>query len=372
MKQGHTIMVVTTGRWHGFRVIDILRENAAATEQRKRPTAAGLATVRTAGAFRLGTPLAYGGSGKDATTIVRLLSDIARGCTSTGWVASTCMTSKQMLAFGDFADDTLAEVFADPDALFCGAGVPAGRGTTGPDGVRLTGRWEYMSGCEDASWASLGAMVDGAFAITVVPMADLTIDRTWDVAGMRGTGSHTVVADNVLIPSRRVMSGPRLHYPPDARTLQLWGLGVLAPVVGATFGALDVVRAMFASDRKPFFTSYARMGDSPGARHWLAEAAMLTRRAERTMLALAAAVDADNTITDEQSSRMQQDRADAGADCRAALERMLDLHGASGFRTSNALRRFWLDVSVASRHPQLNPYLAVEGYGRALTGSVAP
>ncbi|MEV6632670.1 hypothetical protein AB0M54_18165 [Actinoplanes sp. NPDC051470] len=46
---------------------------------------------------------------------------------------------------------------------------------------------------------------------------------------------------------------------------------------------------------------------------------------------------------------------------------MLDLHGASGFRPANALRRFWLDVSVASRHPGLNPYLAVEDYGRALT-----
>ncbi|MEU8234598.1 acyl-CoA dehydrogenase family protein [Actinoplanes sp. NPDC048967] len=353
-------------------MIDILRENAAATEERMRPTAAGLAVVRSAGAFRLGTPPAYGGSGKDAATIVRLLADIARGCPSTAWVASTCMTSKQMLSFGDFTDGTLGEVFADPDAIFCAAGVPAGRGTTGPDGVRLTGRWDYLSGCEDARWACLGAMVDGAFAITVLPMAELTIDPTWQVAGMRGTGSHTVVADDVLIPSARVVSGPRLHYPPDTRTLQLWGLGVLAPVVGATVGALDVVRAMFASDRKPFFTSYARMADSPGARHWLAEAAMLTQRAERTLLALAAAIDADSSITDEQSSRMAQDRADAGADCRAALERMLDLHGASGFRTSNALRRFWLDVSVASRHPQLNPYLAVEGYGRALTGSVGP
>jgi hypothetical protein len=32
------------------------------------------------------------------------------------------------------------------------------------------------------------------------------------------------------------------------------------------------------------------------------------------------------------------------------------------------LQRFWRDVAVASRHPQLNPYLAVEGYGMALTG----
>jgi hypothetical protein len=116
---------------------------------------------------------------------------------------------------------------------------------------------------------------------------------------------------------------------------------VLAPVVGATFGALDVIETMFGSNRKPFFTAYARMSDSPGARHWLAEATTLARRAERTMLDLAATVDEDSEITDLDSSRMQQDRAAAAADCRAAIERMLDLHGASGFRTTNALQHFW-------------------------------
>ncbi|MEV7627101.1 EAL domain-containing protein [Actinoplanes sp. NPDC089786] len=167
--------------------------------------------------------------------------------------------------------------------------------------------------------------------------------------------------------ARRSESGGVTMTGGSSRRKRCWGLVVLAPVVGATVGALDVIRALFASDRKPFFTSYARMSDSPGARHWLVEAATLTRRAERTMLALAAALDADAIITDEQGSRMQQDRADAAADCRAALERMLDLPGASGFRPANALRRFWLDVSVASRHPGLNPYLAIEDYGRALT-----
>jgi hypothetical protein len=47
---------------------------------------------------------------------------------------------------------------------------------------------------------------------------------------------------------------------------------------------------------------------------------------------------------------------------------MLDLHGASGFNTANALQRYWRDVAVGSRHPLLNPYLVVEDYGAALAG----
>jgi alkylation response protein AidB-like acyl-CoA dehydrogenase len=95
---------------------------------------------------------------------------------------------------------------------------------------------------------------------------------------------------------------------------------------------------------------------------------MLAQRAERTMLSLAATIDASSEVTTGEGSRMQQERADAGADCRAAIERMLDLHGGSGFRNTNPLQRFWRDVAVAGRHPQLNPYLAREGYGRSLTG----
>lgn len=97
-------------------------------------------------------------------------------------------------------------------------------------------------------------------------------------------------------------------------------------------------------------------------------------RAERTMTAVARAADAggrtaaDGARTAADGARLQMDLADAGRDCRAALERMLDLHGSTGFAATNPLQRHWRDVAVGSRHPHLNPYLAVENYGRAVAG----
>ncbi|MFD9700395.1 acyl-CoA dehydrogenase family protein [Lentzea sp. NPDC059081] len=142
---------------------------------------------------------------------------------------------------------------------------------------------------------------------------------------------------------------------------------VLGPVLGAAQGALDAVNAMFASDRKPFMTAYTRMGESPGARHWLAEATYLVQRAETTMLAVAREAD-ERELSAEDGPRLHRALADAGRDCRAAVDLMLDLHGSSGFHTSNPLQRFWRDVAVGSRHPHLNPYLAVENFGAALAG----
>ncbi|HWO58669.1 MAG TPA: acyl-CoA dehydrogenase family protein [Umezawaea sp.] len=336
----------------------ILRAHAEKAEHGDRPAAESLDALREDGVFALRTPQEHGGAWAGAETVARRLADLGRACPSTAWVAGTCVTAKN-IAVRCFPDP--AGFFADPDALFCGSGVPAARGEQVPGGVRVTGRWPNVSGCEDAVWASLALIVDGRFSIAVVPVADLVVERTWHMAGMRGTGSHTLVAEDVLVPAERVTAAERFA----VGDLLLYSMTVLGPVVGAARGALDVVEAMFASDRKPFMTAYSRMGESAGARHWLAEATHLVDRAENTMLAVARVADTTEP-SDADLPRLRMALADASSDCRAAVERLLDLHGSSGFSTANALQRFWRDVAVGSRHPHLNPYLAVETFGAAL------
>ena len=216
--------------------------------------------------------------------------------------------------------------------------------------------------------ATLAARDGDAVVLALIPVADLTIERTWRMTGMRGTGSHTLVADGVLVPAGWLAPVQKRARAADRLLIQLT---VLGPVAGAARGALDSVGEMFASDRKPFMTAYARMGDAPGARHWLAGATRLVDRAERTMLAIAATVEGDE-LTAAVVPRLQMDLADAARDCRHAVELMLDLHGASGFAETNGLQRYWRDVAVGSRHPHLNPYLAMENYGQALTRPPEP
>jgi hypothetical protein len=153
------------------------------------------------------------------------------------------------------------ELFADADALFCGSGVPAAHGERAPEGVRVTGRWPSVSGCEEAAWASLALMVDGQFSFAVIPVVDLAVDRTWHTAGMRGTGSRTLVAEDVPVPTERVAAARF-----TVGDLVLYPMTALGSVVGAARSALDVVEAMFASDRKPFMSTYSRMGEPPGPR----------------------------------------------------------------------------------------------------------
>src|SRR4029453_8835252 len=106
-----------------------------------------------------------------------------------------CLTAKT-LAVISFEDPP----FAGPDVLACGSGTPTGTGTREAGGIRVTGRWANVSGCEDATWAGLGVLVEGVFSYAMIPLAELTIDRTWDMAGMRGTGRHSVGATGLLVP----------------------------------------------------------------------------------------------------------------------------------------------------------------------------
>lgn len=344
----------------GFEYHQILLEQAEQTERQDRLTAASVEALRRSGALALRTPVQYGGAGADATTCAVRLAEIGRACPSAAWVAGTCATAKTLFA-QSFGEPIQKEHFEDPDALVCGSGAPTARGVREADGVRVTGRWESVSGSEDADWTQLALMIDGAYHVMAVPVADLAVERNWHMAGMRGTGSQRLVADGLLVPTWR--TAPAALPQPQDRLF--FALCVLAPVVGATRGALDVVQEVFESPRKPYMTGYASMGESPGARHWLADAARLVDRAEQSMLAVARD-SARAGLAELDRARLQMSLTGAARDCRGAVERLLDLHGASGFRTTNALQLYWRDVAVGSRHPLLNPYLATEGLGTAL------
>lgn len=49
-----------------------------------------------------------------------------------------------------------------------------------------------------------------------------------------------------------------------------------------------------------------------------------------------------------------------------AVDKLCDLHGASGFAVTSALQRYWRDLAVGSRHTALNGFISQEDYARTL------
>jgi len=103
-------------------------------------------------------------------------------------------------------------IFGDPKTLFAGSTRPTGRAVSTEGGFRLSGRWSLVSGCELADYIYFMSLVheDGKprmlaanqpdLRILFVPKGRYRIVDTWHVGGLRGSGSHDVVVDDVFVP----------------------------------------------------------------------------------------------------------------------------------------------------------------------------
>jgi alkylation response protein AidB-like acyl-CoA dehydrogenase len=366
--------VTTAAREPGLSAAEaarVLAAHAAVTEERRRPAPESIAAVRDAGLFAMTVPAEAGGLGAGAREQCEAVIALGRGCPSTAWVTALSAGAKAIL-LASVSDTARASLLADPHAIVCGSGAargvstrPAGNGATTADGVILSGRWAMASGCEDADWAMLMAPGTGAL---MVETKQLTVERTWHVAGMAGTGSHTLVAEGVHVPADRVVARPVMT--PDVNLAGV--VGMLAPLVGATLAMRDIVAALLAGDKAPYGSRYARIADSPSARAWFTTAERLAGSAEQRLLRTADLVDAGDPLTLPTRVRLRADLTTAARECRQTTERLLDLGGTSGFALDQPLQRLWRDVEVGSRHPQFNPYLAEDDLGSLLTGTGDP
>ena len=88
-----------------------------------------------------------------------------------------------------------------------------GTATPVDGGYRVSGTWDYVSGCDSATHLAFGFMLgDDASAgematdfIGVVDYDDCEIIDNWDVLGLRGTGSKRVVVEDVFVPEHRTI-----------------------------------------------------------------------------------------------------------------------------------------------------------------------
>ncbi len=184
---------------------------------------------------------------------LRVLETLAGAEASVSWLIWNNTLS---CFWARFLDDAGRErVFGDASRLFAGSTRPTGQAVPTGGGFRLSGRWSLVSGCELADYVHLMSLVheDGVpcmrapgqpdLRMLFVPKGSYEILDTWHVGGLRGSGSHDVVVDDVFVPDADSFSPA----PPVAANSQLAQLPIL-PVMIAGLGAqfLGMARAALA------------------------------------------------------------------------------------------------------------------------------
>jgi alkylation response protein AidB-like acyl-CoA dehydrogenase len=365
----------------------LLAKNAARTEADRRVPEENIEAIREAGLFRLMVPKRLGGHETTIKTKMEVSAALAEACGSTAWV--TGLTNVCGWLVGTLPDQAQQDVFgADPDARVAGVLAPSPDIEKVDGGYVVSGRWAWSSGSLHATWA-LGGVVqlgpDGApidVGSVIMPMSELTIEDTWFVAGMKGTGSNTVVADRVFVPDHRYASVPAGiagHYGTEhtdealyhSALIPVLALILVGPLLGLGRAALKLAIEK-APKRAVSYTRLATQTESTAFQLKIAEAAMTLDDA--ILHAHRGADDIDGwaarreTMDYATRARVRADTGWTSTKVREAISLILDAHGASGFADSSPMQRIWRDANTAGRHAVVNPLVNQEVYGKALLG----
>ena len=365
----------------------ILERNAEQTDTLRRLPDENVRLLTEGGLCRLMVPRRFGGYQTSIRTYIEVMAELGRGCGSTAWVASLVNVCAWLT--GLFPERAQHDVWGPSrDAWVAGSLAPNGTATPVDGGWRVTGRWPWASGCLHAQWVACGIHMTNEqgemtnLGLSLMPVGEVALEDTWFMAGMKGTGSNTIVAKEVFVPEHRFLPYPpafggqyRTEYRDEvvyrAALVPVTVLILAGSQLGVARAALDYVIGK-AGTRGITHTTFRTQAESAGFQMLVADAAMKIDTA--FLHAFRAADDLDR---DAQAgvhpdlaarARVRMDTALVAKYAREAVELLVQAHGTSSLADFNRLQRLWRDVHVASHHAITEWQVNLEVYGKALLG----
>ena len=331
--------------------------------------------MTTTGLLRAGVPSSLGGPEIDLVTQIEAFEELGRIEGSVGWCAMIAAQTSWLA--GQLEPTEAKTIFGPDDARAAGVFAPTGRAVVDDDSIRLSGRWAFASGVTHCGWVALGAVVesdvpDVRFAF--VPTAALTIEDTWDVSGLRGTGSNHVSVQDVVVPASRTTplmasqpkeDGPLYRLP----LLGALAVGVASVALGIARDALDELDAL-ASEKTP--TGGRRPLAQRGQIQVERASAEADLRSGRSLLYDAVSdvwertCDGDATTLEQRVSLRLAATNAVRASVRA-VDRAYEAGGGTSIFASSRLQRDFRDVHTITQHIVVGP-ATLELVGRALLG----
>lgn len=206
------------------------------------------------GLLGLTVPRALGGLGANLAQTTRVIAAVARGEPSTALVLTMQYLHHASGRQAKWPQHLLHRVVEDTlrDGALINAlrvepelGTPARGGLPGtvarrtPEGWRISGRKIYSTGIPRLTWLGVWARSDDTEPLVGSWLVHrdtpgISIIETWDHLGMRATGSHEVVFDDVLVPLEHAVEvSPASAAPELDASLLLWMSVLLSAIYDA-------------------------------------------------------------------------------------------------------------------------------------------
>ena len=360
-------------------LLPVLRERASQTEHLRRVPEESVEELLDSELCRIGVPKRFGGLDVPYGLAIEVAEELGRACASTSWCYGLWAAHACLVGFWPL--QAQEEVYREGPDVLCSSSLNPGKSNCEPvdGGYRLSGRWEFSSGCDSASWVMLGAPNIGERTWVLVPRDDFEIVDNWFVSGLRGSGSKDIVVQDAFVPKHRVLdvnsagisdlSAWELHgqgrYRVPVSTLLGWDL--VGPMAGIAQGMIDEFTARLAGTSGP-----GRTADSPAIHTRLAQASAEVDAAHGMMTQDIGEIlrkgEAGEPFSMLERARFRRDKAFITQLCLQAVNRLFDLSGGHGLFDSVPLQRFHRDAHAVAHRDGLIMDMGGQDYGRVMLG----
>jgi alkylation response protein AidB-like acyl-CoA dehydrogenase len=331
----------------------------------------GVAAAKELGYLTAPVPADLGGRDARTADIVAAQHTIARACGSTGLALAMHQHAVLAAAWrwrrGDTTVEPMLRKVADGLVVASTGGGdwthPTTVATPVDGGWKVSGRKHFASLAPAAgvaaTFAVIGGPAPGAEVIGFgLPLAaeGVTIDEVWDAAGMRGTGSHDLVLEDVFVAEGQVSARRtwgELDKPLLVASLHAW------PVVSSTYlgvaDALVDVALAAARPGDPVDTRLAGLLDAHRrTAHWALRGAL-------------ADIGTDPDPTHDHYVTLQQMKRVVTLAGREIATAASELTGGRAFARRGPVDRMIRDLRAIQYHPDA-PEATLQLAGRHLLG----
>jgi 3-hydroxy-9,10-secoandrosta-1,3,5(10)-triene-9,17-dione monooxygenase len=362
-----------------------LRERVPEAEALRHLPPDNVADILASGLYGLMTPRRFGGSELGAEAMIDATIELGSACPSTGWVYMLWTAHMWMLA--QFPLAAQEDLWRNPNSLASSVVNTVGDVVPVEGGYHWTGRGFFSSGVDHCNWLTALVPIKRAtqngdadappeLRWLLVPREDFAIVDDWYTVGLKGTGSKTIVLNDVFVPEYRtlvarqveegVAPGQQVHDHPmyGAISWANFTAAMAAPALGVARGFLAAYEDRLRSKSSNIddgltvnMARYAHAVASVDAAH-----ALTLQNAERFSRAPA------REVGREFRAKCRRDMAFTAQAARKAVNLLYEECGGSGLYESSDLQRLWRDTNAAAAHNGLtNDWIAV-GSTRAFLG----
>jgi alkylation response protein AidB-like acyl-CoA dehydrogenase len=235
---------------------ETIAAHAETVEQTRRFPAPLLDALHAARMFRMLLPHSVGGDQLDPASYIRALEEVSRADGSVGWCVSIANSTGLIAAYMEI--DIARKIWGNSRTTVAWGPPNDSTAVAAPGGYRVSGRWDFASGCRHSSWMGAHGCVveaDGSLRLNefgrptlkswLFPVSSATLLDVWNPIGLRGTASDSYELHDLFVseaytstredPAARRERGPLYAFPQQT----MYSVGIASVALGIARGMLE-------------------------------------------------------------------------------------------------------------------------------------